>query len=143
MSRTTSRRPRARKPRGVSRVGERFEVEIGPVAHGGHFVARLPDPDNRVVFVRHALPGERVVIEITDGTEGDKFWRADAVAVLDASDDRVEAPCRFAGPDACGGCDFQHVALDRQRALKADVVREQLRRLAGLERRRGGRGRPR
>ncbi len=133
MSRPTSRRPRARKPRGASRVGERFEVEIGAVAHGGHFVARLAAPDNRVVFVRHALPGERVVIEITDGTEGDKFWRADAVSVLEASDDRVEAPCRFAGPDACGGCDFQHVSLDRQRALKADVVREQLRRLAGLD----------
>jgi tRNA/tmRNA/rRNA uracil-C5-methylase (TrmA/RlmC/RlmD family) len=128
-----SRRPRPRKPRGASRVGERFEVEVGPVAHGGHFVARLPEPDSRVVFVRHALPGERVVIEITDGTEGDKFWRADAVSVLVASPDRVEAPCRFAGPDACGGCDFQHVALDRQRGLKADVIREQLRRLAGLD----------
>ena len=132
-----SRRPRAKQARGASRVGERFEVEVGPVAHGGHFVARLaPESsttDNRVVFVRHALPGERVVIEITDGTEGDKFWRADAVSVLVASDDRVEAPCRFSGPDACGGCDFQHVSLDRQRGLKADVVREQLRRLAGLE----------
>ncbi len=114
-------------------MGERFEVEVGPVAHGGHFVARLPEPDTRVVFVRHALPGERVVVEITDGTEGDKFWRADAVSVLIASEDRVEAPCRFAGPDACGGCDFQHVALDRQRRLKADVISEQLRRLAGLE----------
>ncbi len=128
-----SRRPRARQPRGVSRVGERFEVEVGPVAHGGHFVARLPEPDTRVVFVRHALPGERVVVEITDGTEGDKFWRADAVSVLEPSEDRVEAPCRFAGPDACGGCDFQHVSLDRQRRLKADVISEQLRRLAGLE----------
>ena len=114
-------------------MGERFEVEVGPVAHGGHFVARLPEPDTRVVFVRHALPGERVVIEITDGTEGDKFWRADAVSVLVASEDRVEAPCRFAGADACGGCDFQHVSLDRQRRLKADVVSEQLRRLSGLE----------
>lgn len=123
---------RPKTARGRSLVGERFEVEIGPVAHGGHCVARVTD-EQRVVFVRHALPGERVVIEITEGTEGDRFWRGDAVEVLAPSTDRVEPPCRFAGPGRCGGCDFQHVTLDRQRGLKADVVREQLKRLAGLD----------
>ena len=86
------------------------------------------------MFVRHAIPGERVVLEVTEGTDGDRFWRADAVEVLDASPDRVSAPCPYAGPGLCGGCDFQHVALDRQRALKAEVVAEQLRRLARLDR---------
>ena len=127
------RTPRARAPRGRSRVGEQFEVEVGPIAHGGHCVARLPEPDRRVVFIRHALPGERVVVEITEGTEGDRFWRGDAVQVLIQSADRVAAPCPYAGPGLCGGCDFQHVLLPRQRALKADVVREQLSRLAGLD----------
>ncbi|HWJ65671.1 MAG TPA: TRAM domain-containing protein [Nocardioides sp.] len=134
MSRQGGRRSRARKPRGASAVGRRFEVEVGPVAHGGHFVARLPEADgSRVLFVRHALPGERVVVEVTDGTEGDSFWRADAVEVLDASPERVPAPCPYAGPGLCGGCDFQHVDLAAQRRLKADVVREQLRRLARLD----------
>ncbi|MGH3345530.1 MAG: class I SAM-dependent RNA methyltransferase [Nocardioides sp.] len=121
---------RPRTQRGASRVGERFTVEVGPVAHGGHFVARA---EGRVVFVRHALPGETVEVVVTEGGEGDRFWRADAVAVLEASGDRVPAPCPYAGPDACGGCDFQHVALPVQRALKATVVREQLSRLAGLD----------
>jgi tRNA/tmRNA/rRNA uracil-C5-methylase (TrmA/RlmC/RlmD family) len=112
-------------------VGERFEAVVGPVAHGGHCVARLGD-ENRVVFVRHTIPGERVVLEVTEGTEGDRFWRADAVEVIEPSPDRVEPPCPYAGPDRCGGCDFQHVALARQRSLKADVVHEQLSRLAGL-----------
>ena len=111
-------------------VGTRAEVEVGPVGHGGFCVARL---DGRAVFVRHSLPGERVVIEVTEGSTGDTFWRADAVEVLSASADRVPAPCSYAGPDACGGCDFQHVSLVRQRSLKGDVVAEQLRRLAGLE----------
>lgn len=124
------RQPRARKPRGRSMVGTRAEVEVGPIAHGGFCIARL---DGRAVFVRHALPGERVVVEVTEGAEDDRFWRADAVEVLTPSPDRVEAPCRFAGPDLCGGCDFQHVAVPAQRALKATVVAEQLRRLAGLE----------
>jgi tRNA/tmRNA/rRNA uracil-C5-methylase (TrmA/RlmC/RlmD family) len=103
---------------------------VGPIAHGGHCVARV---DDRVVFVRHAIPGERVVVEITEGTEGDRFWRGDAVEVLEASADRVEPPCPYAGPELCGGCDFQHVTLERQRDLKAVVVREQLSRLAGLD----------
>ena len=81
-----SRTNRPRKARGRSRVGERFEVEVGPVAHGGHCVARLPEPEARVVFVRHALPGERVVLEVTEGNDGDRFWRGDAVSVLTASD---------------------------------------------------------
>ncbi len=128
-----TRRPRERRPRGRSRVGERFEAEVGPVAHGGHCVVRLPEPESRVVFTRHTLPGERVVLEITEGTEGDSFWRADAVEVLEASPDRVVPPCPYAGPDRCGGCDFQHVDLAAQRALKAAVVREQLSRLAKLD----------
>ncbi|QSR31080.1 tRNA/tmRNA/rRNA uracil-C5-methylase [Nocardioides sp. S5] len=124
---------RPRKPRGRSRVGERFEAEVGPVAHGGHCVARLPEPDSRVVFVRHAIPGERVVVEITEGTDGDRFWRGDAVSVLSPSPDRVEAPCPYAGPGLCGGCDFQHVAVPAQRDLKTAVVREQLVRLGRLD----------
>ena len=109
----------------------RFEVEIGPVAHGGFCVARH---EGRAVFVRHALPGERVVAEVTEGSEGDRFLRADAVEVLDASPDRVKAPCPFSGPGRCGGCDWQHVTPAAQRRLKAAVVAEQLSRLAKIER---------
>lgn len=127
-----SRRPRTRAARGRTRVGERFEALVGPVAHGGHCIVRLPEPESRVVFTRHALPGERVVVEITEGNDGDRFWRGDAVEVLDAAPDRVEAPCPVAGPGLCGGCDFQHVALPAQRDLKADVVREQLVRIGRL-----------
>jgi tRNA/tmRNA/rRNA uracil-C5-methylase (TrmA/RlmC/RlmD family) len=125
-----SRRTRERKSRGRSHVGERFEVEVGPIAHGGHCVARH---EERVVFVRHALPGERVVVSVTEGEDDDRFWRGDAVSVLTPSPDRVPAPCPYAGPGLCGGCDFQHATPVAQRALKADVVREQLSRLAGID----------
>jgi tRNA/tmRNA/rRNA uracil-C5-methylase (TrmA/RlmC/RlmD family) len=107
-------------------VGARIEVEVGAVAHGGHFVARAPD--GRVVFVRHTLPGERVLAEITEENKG--YLRADAVRVLDAAPERVRPPCPWAGD--CGGCDFQHVDPAAQRALKAAVVREQLTRLGRL-----------
>ncbi|MFE3074033.1 class I SAM-dependent RNA methyltransferase [Streptomyces sp. NPDC059247] len=113
-----------------SLVGEEYEVEVGPVAHGGHCIARTEE--GRVLFVRHALPGERIVARVTEGEETSRFLRADAVTVLEASKDRVEAPCPFAGPGKCGGCDWQHAKPGAQRRLKGEVVAEQLLRLAGL-----------
>ena len=105
-----------------------LELEVGPVAHGGHCVARAAD--GHVVFVRHALPGERVRAVVTDERKG--FLRADAVDILSPSPDRVAPPCPWAGPDRCGGCDFQHATPEAQRRLKADVVREQLARVGGF-----------
>ncbi|MFJ5142030.1 class I SAM-dependent RNA methyltransferase [Streptomyces sp. NPDC088707] len=113
-----------------SLVGEEYEVEVGPVAHGGHCIARTEA--GRVLFVRHALPGERVVARVTEGEETSRFLRADAVTILDPSKDRVEAPCPFAGPGKCGGCDWQHAKPGAQRRLKGEVIAEQLQRLAGL-----------
>jgi tRNA/tmRNA/rRNA uracil-C5-methylase (TrmA/RlmC/RlmD family) len=108
---------------------ELIELQIGAVANGGSCVARH---EGRVVFVRHTLPGERVRARVTQETKN--FLRADAVEILEASPDRVQAPCPFAGPGRCGGCDWQHASLPAQRRLKAAVVEEQLRRLAGIER---------
>lgn len=104
-------------------------VEVGQVAAGGSCVARADD--GRVVFVRHALPGETVRVQVTATTT--HFLRADAVEVLQPSPHRVDPPCPFSGPGRCGGCDWQHVDSAHQRTLKAALVAEQLSRLAGLE----------
>jgi tRNA/tmRNA/rRNA uracil-C5-methylase (TrmA/RlmC/RlmD family) len=125
----TDRMPIRTTPSGEKEAPVRVELTVGPVANGGWCVARH---DGRVVFVRHALPGERVVVEITE--ESPRFLRGDAVEILEPSADRVTPPCPFSGPGRCGGCDWQHASLDAQRRLKADVVAEQLRRLAGIDR---------
>ncbi|SNY49470.1 class I SAM-dependent RNA methyltransferase [Paractinoplanes atraurantiacus] len=110
--------------------GDRVELTVGAPAHGGHCVARLGGPHGRVVFVRHALPGEQVTAEITELHKG--FLRADAVEIHVASPGRVTPPCPFAHPGGCGGCDLQHASGDAQLDWKTAVVREQLLRLAGL-----------
>ena len=92
-------------------VGDEIEVDVTAIAHGGHCIARH---DGQVLFVRHALPGERVLARVTETGAGERFVRADAVAVLEASPDRVAPPCPYAGPGLCGGCDLQHVGLNRQ-----------------------------
>ncbi|KIF77163.1 RNA methyltransferase [Streptomyces sp. 150FB] len=114
----------------ASLVGEEYEVEVGPVAHGGHCIARTDG--GRVLFVRHALPGEKIIARVTEGEEDSRYLRADAVKVLEASKERVDAPCPYAGPGRCGGCDWQHAKPGAQRRLKGDVITEQLKRLAGL-----------
>jgi tRNA/tmRNA/rRNA uracil-C5-methylase (TrmA/RlmC/RlmD family) len=114
----------------ASLVGTHFEAQIEKVAHGGHCVTRH---DGRVVFVRHALPGETVRVQVTHGRESDRFLLGDAVDVLEPSKHRVVPPCPFAGPGRCGGCDWQHSELTYQRELKGAVVAEQFKRLAGLD----------
>lgn len=106
---------------------------IGPmavtaVAHGGHFVAHW---QGRTVFVRHTLPGETIRARVTAVTN--RIVRADAIETITPAAGRVPVTCEIAGPGGCGGCDFQHIALPRQRELKAIVLTDQLRRLAGVE----------
>src|SRR5580693_6469851 len=112
--------------------GDVLELTAGEAAHGGWCATRAGDQSSLVLFVRHALPGERVRAVITQVTA--KLARADAIEILDPSPDRVTPPCPHAHPGGCGGCDWQHAALPAQRSLKAAVIRQQLRRLAGLDR---------
>ena len=108
------------------KVGEVIEVEIGPVAHGGHFVARH---NNQVIFVRHGITGEKAKIKIT--AVNSKIAHADVTEVLSASQSRVSAPCEYAGK--CGGCDFQHIQIDQQREFKAAIIKEQFLRIGKID----------
>ncbi len=101
-------------------------LEVGPVAHGGHFVARH---EGQVIFVRHALTDEVVDVRITGVNR--RFARADVIAVHRANPHRVAPPCPIAAE--CGGCDFQHVEPAHTRELKRRVVAELLGHLAGYE----------
>jgi 23S rRNA (uracil1939-C5)-methyltransferase len=97
------------------------------MAAGGAALAR--DPEGRVVFVDGALPGERVRARLTDVRRD--FARAVAVEIVEPSGDRVAPPCPALAA-GCGGCTWQHVSPDGQIRLKADIVRDALRRIAKL-----------
>ncbi len=114
-------------------AGEVLELTVGEAVHGGWCVARPDTPQGGpVLFVRHALPGELVRAVVTQATA--RFARADATEILRAAPQRVAAPCPYARPGGCGGCDWQHASLPAQRDIKAQVISQQLRRIAGLER---------
>ena len=105
-------------------------LTVGAVAHGGHCVARA---EGRVVFVRHALPGETVAARFTEAEPDARFWRADAITVIEASSDRVEHPWPEAGPGGVGGAELGHVALPAQRDWKLAVLRDAFERFAKSE----------
>ena len=109
-------------------VGQLITLEIGPVAHGGHFIARH---NGRVIFVRHAITGEKAVVRITSVTS--KLAHGDAIEILSSSQDRVSSQCIYAGPSGCGGCDFQHISIEAQRIFKKFIIQDQFKRIAKID----------
>ncbi|MFB7893111.1 class I SAM-dependent RNA methyltransferase [Microbacterium sp. NPDC056044] len=118
----------------MSETGDILDLDITGVAHGGVFVARH---EGRVVFVPDAIPGERVRVRLTD-TAKKSFWRGETLEVLDASPHRQLHVWRQADVDVPpeqrpGGADFGHIALEHQRALKIEVLRDALQRFGGTD----------
>ncbi|MBG7587486.1 TRAM domain-containing protein [Rothia kristinae] len=116
------------------RIGDEFAVRLTGMAHGG---AALGRHENRVVFVRHGIPGESVLVEVTGLGPKGRYAEARLLEVLEASPDRREHP--WPAADALltlhpvGGMEYGHIRPERQRLLKADVLREQLVRLGGMD----------
>ncbi|HEX2033873.1 MAG TPA: 23S rRNA (uracil(1939)-C(5))-methyltransferase RlmD [Chloroflexota bacterium] len=102
------------------------QVTLHGVAHGGEAVGRL---DDLVTFAGFGLPGERVALEVLERKP--RYLKGRVVEVLQASPDRVTAPCPIFG--TCGGCHWQHASYEAQLRLKTEVLHDQLLRLGKLE----------
>lgn len=98
----------------------------GAPANGGSCVAHH---EGRVVFVRYALPGERVRVRVS--ADRGSYWHAEVLEVIEPSDDRIAPLCPIAGVDGAGCCDLAFAAPRAVRTLKAHVVANQLERLGG------------
>ncbi|WP_420716141.1 class I SAM-dependent RNA methyltransferase [Mycobacterium sp. 94-17] len=95
-------------------------------ANGGSCIAHH---EGRVVFVRYALPGERVRVRVT--ADRGSYWHAEVIDVVDAAPGRVASLCPIAGVDGAGCCDLAFAAPEVARTLKAEIVANQLERLGG------------
>jgi len=101
--------------------GEHLELTVDSLAHGGSGVARL---DGYVLFVRGAVPGDRVRAEVT---KPKRSWaEARTVELLEASPDRL--PVEVAHP----GAPWQVLSYERQLAEKEGQVRDALERIGGF-----------
>ena len=125
-------------------------LHIDSPAAGGSSIARH---EGQVVFVTGAIPGETVRVRTEAGRAG-KFLRAEVTEVLEASEFRVadrrlgfltdaaredlrasasHTPAED-GAKLFGGMEFAHVDLAHSRALKTEVLRDQLSRIGHIDR---------
>lgn len=105
--------------------GTEHELAIDDLAFGGDGVGRLSGVP---VFVPDVAVGERVRVRLRE-VRG-RYARGELLAVLQPSPDRVPPTCPLVG--TCGGCQLQHLDVAAQRAAKAGMVRENLRRVGHL-----------
>ncbi|MFC5370027.1 class I SAM-dependent RNA methyltransferase [Arcanobacterium bovis] len=103
-----------------------YTVRITDIAHGGLGVGRI---DDRVVFVRGAIPEELVQVELTD--QRARFLRGVVVDAIEPSGKRVEHPWTAGAAGVTGAADFGHIDLAWQRELKKQVLLGQIRRIGG------------
>ncbi|WP_245987534.1 23S rRNA (uracil(1939)-C(5))-methyltransferase RlmD [Cohnella lupini] len=114
-------------------VGQQVECEIIGLTHDGEGVGRV---DGYTLFVRDALPGEKVLAVVA--SIGKSFGKARMVELLGAGSGasneggiRVVPPCPIY--DTCGGCQLQHMSYAEQLRWKRQHVVDNLARIGKLQ----------
>jgi len=106
-------------------IDESHEIEIHGLSHQGEGVGRV---DNFAVFIKGAIPGEKVLARITEVKKN--FAQGELLKVISPSAARIDPPCSWA--DRCGGCQLQHISYEKQLELKRNIVHDALEKIAGL-----------
>ena len=102
-----------------------FEFSPQKLIYGGE---ALGHAKGRTVLVPHALPGERLEVETVRDSKG--VVHARPLRILEAAPERVSPPCPYFG--RCGGCHYQHLAVEHQARWKSKIVRETLQRIGKI-----------
>jgi len=102
------------------------EVVVERVLPGGLGLAHF---DGRTIFVSLSAPGDRLRVQI-ERVKGNVAFAA-INEILEPSSVRIEPPCPYFG--RCGGCDFQQMNYASQLDAKAEMIRDCLRRIGGIE----------
>ena len=100
-----------------------MELTTIGVAPDGDAFAR--DSNGRPIFVRGAIPGEKVRVELL--IDRRQYAKASVLEVIDPSPHRTLPPC----PEVlqgCGACTWQHIGISEQEHLKTEIVESALRR---------------
>ncbi|MCI4625746.1 MAG: methyltransferase, partial [Candidatus Magnetoovum sp. WYHC-5] len=104
---------------------EHLELDSLVPVYGGMCLSR----SEGVIFVKGAIPGERVLVEIIEKKRD--YLRAHIVEIVSTSPDRVEPLCPVFG--SCGGCHYQHISYKRQLAIKEEILKDCLTRIGKID----------
>ena len=106
--------------------GMDVELEIESLAFGGMGVSRI---DEKVTFVKNAIPGQTVTARITK--KRTSYLEARSLEVLTESPHFVPVKCEHFAD--CGGCTFQNLEYEQQVAAKELQVKDVFRRIGGFK----------
>ena len=102
------------------------QVEITDISSEGLAIGRI---NEMVVFVKGAVPGDVVDVEIT--RKKSNYREGKAIVFHTLSDRRTEPVCQHFG--SCGGCKWQNMKYSEQLYFKHKQVEQTLRRLSKVE----------
>ena len=130
MARQGKKKPNKSKPKPKSQVNshtpKNIEMSIYDIATTGEGIGRYKKKNYRVPFT---IPGERLTVQLAHPKE----QRANGVALLAVSGDRVRARCAHFGMMGCANCQWQHMNYEAQLALKTDILISELERNGGFD----------
>ena len=106
--------------------GSEYEIDIDKLAFGGAGIGRM---DNYVIFVKGAIPGDRVLAKIQKRKTA--YAEARLLSIIKPSKIRIKAPCVYF--DWCGGCTWQNLSYENQIKYKQEMVVEAFKHIAGLD----------
>jgi len=107
------------------KIFERVEI----VSAGGKGKGIGYAPDGRIIFVPFTAPGD--VVDVETVKKRKQYYEGRAIKFHAYSDWRTEVLCPHYG--ICGGCQWQHIRYEKQLEVKANEVRQNLKRIAGVE----------
>ncbi|MCX7820445.1 MAG: hypothetical protein N2258_02085, partial [Brevinematales bacterium] len=113
-------------PRKIKSVKEEKILNIEKFANEGCSIAH---DENKVIFVRYALPGEKIKANIYRETTS--YSVAEPIEIIEASPRRIKPLCPYFG--LCGGCDYQMMDYKLQLETKAKLVLETFRKIGKIE----------
>mmetsp|Transcript_29895 Transcript_29895/g.62906 ORF Transcript_29895/g.62906 Transcript_29895/m.62906 type:complete len:602 (-) Transcript_29895:51-1856(-) len=119
---------------------QELTVKIESLTNLGFGISRvdleqeIDENDNKiqrkwVIMLPNVVPGELVRIRIYRNYNS--YSDADLIEVIEPSPDRIDPICPLAG--ICGGCQYQHITIDRQRKMKTVQVQELFEHVGGLK----------
>ncbi len=103
-----------------------LELSIEKMAYGGQGIARL---DGFVIFVKGAIPGDRVKAQVFKKKKG--YAEARLVELIEPSPDRIQPPCPYVG--YCGGCQWQILSYERQLDYKKEQIAESMSHIGAMK----------
>ena len=105
---------------------DRLVIDIVDIGNDGEGIGKI---DGYTLFVKDALPGDKVQVKIMKAKKNYAYARLEEI--LEASPDRVNPVCPIARQ--CGGCSLQAISYDRQLKFKQDKVKNNLVRIGGFK----------